>query len=447
MTEKTKSLLKRLHSDSKGVSLIELIVAILILAIIVLPLMKIFVSTAKMNQVNAKNAGASTVAQNVMEAIKVNGLDKTLTQLQTSGTTHVLGLDVDSVQDLTDPSEANVYEFDLLGLEEGQSKYKAYIKLDSNYKDKDDTDINSNIVSADTSAFDSDSMLFVYPRSTGQYYDENALKSFCEYNRDYVRDVNQEMDDAWQPGDPTPVYLSNASVTDIAKNVSREIKIIIENNIDPISNTRKGYLINSKIEYTLPSSAGFYSTDLTLTRDGYLSDKVMEKLTSIYLVYIPFPYLSESSFSASATPVSYDIITPGLLENQENFTLGIDAEVGSADKWKVTVENYADLVLDPGQNLELYIAVQGKQNAINAATGIQVSTNDDSACFIDVYSNGALSPTIGKAILKSQNNILKINPPGHYDRIVDVTVEVESTDEDGTPNGDAYIELKSSIKE
>ncbi len=81
MNRRKTGLLKHIQLNNEGVSLIELIVALLILAIITIPLMSIFGRAARTNTFNANKADADTVAANIMEEIKVYGLEGTAQEI------------------------------------------------------------------------------------------------------------------------------------------------------------------------------------------------------------------------------------------------------------------------------------------------------------------------------------------------------------------------------
>lgn len=61
-----------MKKDNKGFSLVELLVAMTILAIIVAPLLGVFVLSAKLNRRARGNSNATTIAEDIMEGIKAN---------------------------------------------------------------------------------------------------------------------------------------------------------------------------------------------------------------------------------------------------------------------------------------------------------------------------------------------------------------------------------------
>ena len=74
--------------DDKGMTLVELLVAIVILAIIVVPLLHAFVSSARVNMSSRKNLRVTTTAQDVMEGLRADTLEELALQIHNpSGTT------------------------------------------------------------------------------------------------------------------------------------------------------------------------------------------------------------------------------------------------------------------------------------------------------------------------------------------------------------------------
>ena len=73
-----KKLLQRIKTrvqlNNRGTSLVELIVALLILMIVTVSLLQMFTSASRVNTVNARNVSADAVAENVMEAVKTFGI-------------------------------------------------------------------------------------------------------------------------------------------------------------------------------------------------------------------------------------------------------------------------------------------------------------------------------------------------------------------------------------
>jgi prepilin-type N-terminal cleavage/methylation domain-containing protein len=71
--------MKKRHSNSKGFSLIELIVAIAILAIVMIPMLRAFAISARTNAKAQNRNKATEAAQNILEVVEANSLDDLIT--------------------------------------------------------------------------------------------------------------------------------------------------------------------------------------------------------------------------------------------------------------------------------------------------------------------------------------------------------------------------------
>ena len=69
--------MRKLRDDDRGITLVELIVSIAILAIIVLPFLNSFVMAAKTNAKSKNELNATHLAENIMEGVEKNSM-KTL---------------------------------------------------------------------------------------------------------------------------------------------------------------------------------------------------------------------------------------------------------------------------------------------------------------------------------------------------------------------------------
>ncbi|MBR6302476.1 MAG: type II secretion system protein, partial [Lachnospiraceae bacterium] len=72
---KNNNLFKKLHKNQKGMSLVELIIAVTIMSVAIAPLLYSFAHSARYNAKAKKAQRATTAAQTVMENIKAYNLD------------------------------------------------------------------------------------------------------------------------------------------------------------------------------------------------------------------------------------------------------------------------------------------------------------------------------------------------------------------------------------
>lgn len=74
-----------MRKDNRGLSLVELIIAIVILALVITPFLRAFVTSANTNQKAKRIMRATSVAENIMEAMKPLSLEEIVIQLSNDG--------------------------------------------------------------------------------------------------------------------------------------------------------------------------------------------------------------------------------------------------------------------------------------------------------------------------------------------------------------------------
>ena len=85
LLEKINNIMKK-KINKKGFSLIELIISVAILAVIVVPLMRSFVSAGELSVKSQKTGEATDTAQNVLEALQSNGISSIIDNTQEADT-------------------------------------------------------------------------------------------------------------------------------------------------------------------------------------------------------------------------------------------------------------------------------------------------------------------------------------------------------------------------
>lgn len=130
-----------------GYTLVEIIVAVAILVIVVLPLLHSFVTVARLNAKARKELEATTVAQNVMESIKATPSEELLASSEEmlDGAGNAVLDDAGNpkmkVQVVTDPANPGNYTIYYNQWEVNNKAYRAVVKLDANtYKKAAETD-------------------------------------------------------------------------------------------------------------------------------------------------------------------------------------------------------------------------------------------------------------------------------------------------------------------
>ena len=139
-----------MKKDNRGLTLVELLIAVTMLAVVISPFLNTFVASARQNNKARETLRATTVAQNLMEGVEAFTLEEVCTQVNSAvadtklympngyashrevpgedGKTSKKEGETDYVFEST-PS--NTYEFHIQGIEEDGQLYDARIQLDA----------------------------------------------------------------------------------------------------------------------------------------------------------------------------------------------------------------------------------------------------------------------------------------------------------------------------
>ncbi len=200
-----------LQLNNKGLSLVEVIVAALLLSIIVVSALQLFVMAARTNKVNRENNNAETLANNLMESVKAGqllGAAKETYDINTDEEKHDFfkfgvssaafvksDADSDSYSPLTyviddnkkiysiHPSSSKRYVYKLSGLQEGAGSktYSAEIIFDADYtwqfKDGEDVEVKSlnNNATYSYDALNERNSVLINPVISGFYFDDEYV--------------------------------------------------------------------------------------------------------------------------------------------------------------------------------------------------------------------------------------------------------------------------------
>ncbi len=454
-----------LRPDNAGLSLVELIVALLILGIVSASILRMFIGVANTNKVNKDMVGADAVAENIMEAVKVNGLKGTAIEAyewnkSTSPTKTFFGLSVSAVtltgdETITKKENAgkteytfkqhtdNKYKYTVGNVTEGTKNYRVEIEFDSNYEYSYKEVTEGGVETTKTvtvndkpiynyNAFDENSSVLINPLVADIYYDEEAVKFFTDSNKDYVDNkyyaeksrIDSINSARWEkyyadkkldPTTPEPTLEPEPLkpgvegspyqyATDIGDAIVRDLTVTVDYKTAVGGGTDDRYMVSAEMLYSIPESYDYIQSGITYPGTGFCFEKPVKDLKSVYLFYIPYPYITESNFKESTGAY------PSL------GTINLDKTGGSGDhNQHVYLKNNTSL-----ENLEFYIVVQGKYGATfvsSLQTGI-VGTKD--AFF---YSNATLSHN-GKTTSELGKIVTTSGTSSHEDNIVNVTVKV-----------------------
>ena len=447
-SQKVRSVHGKLNNE--GLSLIELVVALLILAVIATPLLQLFVSAARANRVNAEELSAETVASNVMEAVKVYGLEKTAEEFyknKLSPFNMAVSLSSDgsvtpSIETNTDGGTVNYnfitndekkYVYLMNGLKEGkdgdgENEFNVRITFDTDYKaDGGTTDVNVK-TTYDYSAFDEKKTVFINPLVADLFYDEEAITQFTLNNNEYIDLVNERERNAiideynqrlreyqdqiaagvspapTRPTDPPdPTGLPTMSPEDVKNVITRELKVTVSKETD--ASTEAEYLINSEFYYRPLSDYEDQFTDgYYFKGNGFCTNVGVKELQYDYMFYIPYPWMTEYNFTANALGVR-PISTVG------NFTYKNAPVPGAAP----VINQSLSVVNETNVSFDFYLALQGssEENLKTTFTKGAYSTGN-----VSFFSNSPLDIADARQeLIRTISGLEKIS-------IANVTVDV-----------------------
>ncbi len=164
---------RKLNKDA-GFSLLELLIAVVILAIIVIPMLNLFLSSNKLNIRSRQTLRATTLAQDIMEGLKAYDIEELKAQFKTPAEGFYViddNLIKGAVAEETDmevdgsgnPSEG-IYYFSLRKVSMQGSEFDALVKVDARGYMEGSTDHDNsfnNALMADARSIDKENGTFV----------------------------------------------------------------------------------------------------------------------------------------------------------------------------------------------------------------------------------------------------------------------------------------------
>lgn len=127
-----RKVLKRLRSDKRGFTLVEVLVAITIFAVAIVPIMSTFVTVTKMNTKGRRKSYAQIVGQNVIEGVKGFGVKEFYDQCKAgkSGSDFTIVTNTVGASEVTtENSTFHIYKFKLSNVEQGALKFNVEVDL------------------------------------------------------------------------------------------------------------------------------------------------------------------------------------------------------------------------------------------------------------------------------------------------------------------------------
>lgn len=324
----------KMKKDNRGITLVEIIVSMLILAIIIVPLLSSFVTASKTNLVVRDNSYARTVGESVIESVKLLGVEGTALEFyKDAGDTgflmapncsgfgetvpdggHGSVITQDGLKKFS-PQASGKYEYSITGIKQGSSTYDVKLRLDN-------TIYPNEYQYADLSAFASGSTALINPALQNSDYDYRALQYFKQLHERYQyskyvveRDkieaengkkweeyyealdaYNEEIakgnEDAVMPSRPVnqPVPAQDELLSDalIKNHISKTLDISIEEKTDAYGTE---YVLNSTMTYECDNTSRQYAASgdkITKIYSGYCTEQRYSDISSLLVLYSPF---------------------------------------------------------------------------------------------------------------------------------------------------------------
>ncbi len=428
------------ESRNKGITLVEIIVSMLILAIIIVPLLSSFVTAGKANLAVKNNSFARTVGESVIESVKLLGIEGTALEFYKdteSAETFIMAAECSGFGEIVpvgghesvvtnngikkfSPQASGIYEYMITGVKQGTGTYDVKLKLDKNAYPND-------YQYADLSAFASDKTALVNPALRNSDYDYKALQYFKQLHERYlyskyvtIRDqIEAENGEKWEqyyeeldryneeisqgheavkPELPQtkPIPDREEALPDeyIKNNIKKTLDISIKEKVEG-GNTI--YIVDSTMTYECDNTLRqFAATNdvIVKTYSGYCSDQGYADIESLLVMYAPFSGID---------------------------TLNLE-----------TVNIKKETLRD----IDVYIIVQSDRDVSASGSALNVNVDTAATGSINLYSQASLDVT--PATISSERKLIH-DVADSADTIYNIDVEVYEA-------GGTFSSLITSIK-
>ncbi len=334
---KKNDVLKKQNIGNQGMSLVEVIVSLLIVAVIFTPLLLTFVQTSKVNHRTNVMSYADDAADNIMEQIKAYGVEGyALHYAEQYGEDSTPYVQSGKFLKPTD----GVYTYEISGIAQGTLTYDAKITLSSGAYKTEDSDADptptpgiNDYIFADFSPFSSDKTVLIFPKTADTVYipegvvnptpkiyagfDDKGVSYFMNMNEERMERLYSdkrteiEKENSKIKADNASAILTNpaatpiptkplpsriptyqtASRSTILSGMKRTITIEVRKN--QTNNAQQaagvGFEVSSTVKYTASNSGRLYDGDASNNPEvvyrGYCTNVYVKEIESIFLLY------------------------------------------------------------------------------------------------------------------------------------------------------------------
>ena len=267
----------RKELNNKGFSLVELMIATVLLSIIVAPLLHSFVTAGNTTLRSRQIGDATLVSKNIAETVEATSLTKLFNEPDPSkyfaGATEKKLYsydDEDGYTEITNPGTANQYYLGVKGVQVGSSTFNAMIKMDAGvYRNASKSGIN------DVNITDYSNMDAVYAQS--QDADDPDQLGWASF-----QDKANSLHSDWSPSSAEPVRTITLEVTQEDEKIYANLHFDYEYTY---RYTEVDELTGEAHSYTNTLSSNTISYDLLA--QGYSLASNGGKLPNIYVMYYP----------------------------------------------------------------------------------------------------------------------------------------------------------------
>ncbi|MCH5263503.1 MAG: prepilin-type N-terminal cleavage/methylation domain-containing protein [Lachnospiraceae bacterium] len=389
---------RRQKNSNAGFSLIELLIAVTILAIIVIPLLHMFVTSTRINVKSRQMLRATTVAQDIMEGLKAYNLEEVRTQFAppdgASPTTYyypsngfyVLNTNLiqGGVREITEleVDGEEIYYFGIENLKMQGGEYDALIKLDASTYGAGSVEGAGVGGTPAPGAHDKEfngafyaEIAGVFETSGGSSETDSSFHEDKDLNKAVLRDVkkqvetkyaaNPDLGDLPENWDEVKLVISgDAGTADNIAIVSRNIHVLLDQAKDKDGNPQKdvegNYQCRATITFTY--KCVYKGVEYTSYGDGGMAGGKVENIYrtfssgNFYLFYYPIyktgGQIDTIQFEVKDTAKLFDEDKPLLksitLAKQIRSNVDADArviapEMSNADLWQAEINYIMDV--------------------------------------------------------------------------------------------------------